>query len=616
MSFDITKRNVFNRRIFVLYLFKGLLIFIILGRLVFLQIFSAKKYKTIARLNGIKILFKSPRRGTIVDKNGVLLASVKVSKAIIFTGNINSEEGVNIVRNVYKIIYKDNEKKIESSLKKVIRFARNNPYSEILVYKNLDSKEFQDVAFYLPSLSNIQMRDIYIRVYKFGYIFGHLIGYVKSASKNMIESTTSHILKKLYTSVSYSIGSFGVELAENQWLSGEYGLDGANVNRFGKVMSVDNIKNPIDGNNIHLSVEVGLQQKIAQEIGDKAGGVVVIDIHTGGILALYSSPSFDPNIFLLNDTFEEVDKIMKDPEKPFFNRCLAGLYAPGSTFKPCSAITAVRSGWNPNQKIMCTGSAYFGKREYHCWKKGGHGHVDLNTAIAQSCNIYFYTIGTKIDIDELYYDANQLGFDQAYNLGIGNSYKGCIPNRKWKREKLKEAWFPGDTINSTVGQGYNQVSVLQLAIYAARIASGKKVTPSIWKKFDKVNSIETYPHNESLTGTERFQNINIDDHFLQIARNGMYECVNENGSLRKYGEKYQDVQICAKTGTAQVVSMRIDADAMHGNKFASNGLFCGYAPYDNPKYAVGIIIEKGIWGAVSAAPVGMEVLAHAVRNKV
>jgi len=617
MSFDIAKRNVFNRRIFIIYVFKAILILIVFLRLGFLQIFSSKKYKSIAKLNGIKITFNSPKRGKIYDRNKVILADVKVSKAIIFNGNIKSQEAQKNIYKVYNIIYKKDVDKINSAMKKVIRYAKNNPYSEILVYKNLNVEEFTAISFYLPSFNNIEIQDVYVRVYTFSENFVHLIGYVKSASKNMIDSTTSQILKKLYRSINYAIGSFGVELAEDKWLSGEYGLDGVSVSRTGKIMSTEKIRDPVDGNDISISVDSRLQLKLAEQLEGKIGGGTVIDIETGEILALHSAPSFNPNIYLLNNSFEEVDKIMKDKNRPFFNRCLMGLYAPGSLFKPCVAMSAVSHGWNPNQQVNCSGSAIFGKREYHCWKKEGHGKCDLNKAIAQSCNIYFYTIGSKMDIDNLYNDAYLFGFDQKYELGIGQAYKGCIPNRKWKKEVIKESWFPGDTINSAVGQGYNQVSVLQLAVHAARIASGKVIIPSIWKEFYKINNVNINPLNHNLQ-QNKLDNIAISEASLKVAQDGMYACVNESyGTLFRFCQnpKYKDAQICAKTGTAQIVSMRIDANAMKGNKFAANGLFFGYAPYDKPKYAIAVVVEGGIWGSISAAPVGIEVLSHAVSIK-
>lgn len=620
MSFDIQKRNIFNRRIFVVGFIKGLLFLLVFARLGFLQLFSHKKYSDLAKLNGVKFFFRLPKRGNIVDRNGNILAESKLAKSVVFTGSLWSERGVLTVKKTYEILYDGIGDKVEAALKKAIRFARNNPYIDVMIYKNLNKDEFKKLSFYLPMLNGIEIQDSYRRFYNFSDSFAHVLGYVKNANKDMIDKAQSSLLKKLYRYVNYYIGSSGVELAENSWLAGRYGMDGINTNIRGRVISKTRLSNEVAGNDLSLTFDLGLQLKAAELFDGKMGGVCVMDIKTGEILSLYSSPSFDPNLFSLHDPSEFINDIMSPSKnKPFLNRPISGLYAPGSTLKPCVAASAVHYGWDPESKVHCPGYVTIAGRQYHCHKKEGHGWLNLKDAVAKSCNVYFYTIGSKMDIDEFEKDARDLGYNTAYDIGIGKSGTGCIPSRVWKKKALKDNWYLGDTVNTSIGQGYSQVNILQMCVHAARIASGKKITPIIWKDFIRKNNLDVFNKNQQ-SGKVDFEDVSIDKNALDVARYGMYSCVNvEGGAMyaRALAAKILDSEICGKTGTAQVVSRRIDAEQMKaGAATTSHGLFFGYAPYSNPKYAVSIVVEHGIWGSVSAGPIGLSLLDYCVKKNV
>ncbi len=615
MSFDIQKRAIFNRRIFIIGIIQFFVFGTIFARLIFLQIFQHKKYKNSAQLNSVKLLFRIPKRGKIYDRNGIVLADSEISKAIIFTGNINLSESKATIKEVYRIIYRGDEEKINLGLQKAIRFAKNNPYTHVMLYKNLLFDEFRRFAFYIPLLKNVEITEVNKRSYKFGYEFAHILGYVKNATQDLINQTSSNILRRLYKYIYYYMGSSGVELSEEPWLGGKFGIDSVQKDSRGNVTNITTSLKEIDGNDLSITLDSGLQSIANKLFAGKEGGVCVLKISTGEILSLYSAPSYDPNLFLMNESSESITNLLKNPDKPFLNRSIFGLYSPGSTIKPCVAMSAIQEKWNPDTKVHCNGSIMIGNRKYHCHKESGHGSLNLSDAISKSCNIYFYTLGLSIDVDAIYENAKNFGYDTVYDLGIGKSKNGIFPNRDWKKKVLKQHWYLGDTVNTAIGQGYTQVNMLQMAVHSARIASGKKIIPNMWKNFNNNNNLNITPENK-LLGTQYFSDINISEQAINIAKNGMNASINkEGGSLYNLSHHYRNFEICGKTGTSQVVSKRIDAHLMTRDRAnAAHGLFCGYAPFSAPKYAIGLVVEKGIWGSVSAAPISMELLKYCVER--
>ncbi len=613
MGLDLAKRNLFNRRVYVISIFKGLFLVFIAARLGFLQIFSYKKHKLTSRLNSTKISFSPAPRGDVLDRKGKKIATTKQSKMIIYTNIPLKQSGIPTINAVLDIIYKQNHDAKAIAMRKILKYAKNNPHAEIPLYTNLSDDLLERVSFHLPSFKNIEIQTTNIREYLLDNSAAHVVGYVQKASQDMVNNASNIITKKLYRSPNYFIGAAGIESAENEWLAGRCGVDGMSVDNVGNGVGKYSIQQSIAGNEIQVTLDADIQNILAKNLEGKSGAGVVLDIETGDIIAMQSAPSFNPNAFLQWDN--SVADFFLNPEKPLLNRCIAGLYPPGSTFKPITAITAVANGWDPEKQIFCNGKYTYGNRTYHCWKKEGHGKVDLHKALAQSCNVYLYSIGAVTDIDKIHHMAHTCGFDQTYDIGIGREHKGCIPSRQWKREKMKEVWVGGDTINTVIGQGFNQVNILQLAVVAARIASGKNIHPSIWKEFIRKNQIDNlfHAHKQQISD---FKDLDIPPEALEIARKGLYSCMNDEfGALFHVSAPYREFQICGKTGTAQVVSRRIDADVMRGNmKFASNGLFFGYAPFDKPKYAIAVVVEKGIWGSISAAPVAMNTLAFALKK--
>lgn len=616
MSFDIQKRYIFNRRVFFIMSIKITFFFVLIFRLGFLQIFSNKKYSTLARLNGLKLNFTMPKRGAILDRNGKTIADSVKGKFIVFDGAKLNSEGMNSIKEVYNIIYDNDQEMVARAIKKVLKIAQNNPYEDLILYKNLSQEKTDKILFNIPLLKNISIKKEYVRHYKYDKIFGHVIGYVTGASKNMIDKAQNSITKKLYRYTNYFIGSSDIEFAEESWLSGKYGVNTINTDIRGNIVDRKTAFEPIDGNNIKLTLDADIQTKAAELFGEQKGGVVMMDIQTGEIVSMYSSPSFDPNLFLQQDSSNILTQMLYfDESRPFFNRCLSGLYAPGSTFKSVIGLSAINNGWNPNETVKCRGKIKIGNREYHCWKKEGHGTVDLHHAIAQSCNIYFYTLGINSDIDNIYKDALELGYDTVYDLGFGKNLKGCIPNRKWKMQTIGESWYGGDTVNTAIGQGYTQSNLLQMTVAMSRLASGTGVIPNIWKDFIRVNDLNVSHKNN--IDKRIFADLKFNKEDLDYIRNALYAAVNtESGSLFNLSKPYRDMEICGKTGTAQIVSKRFEADEMRRNKkIAANGVFSAYAPYDNPKYAISVLVQEGVWGSVSAFPIAAKMLEFAMKGK-
>lgn len=618
MRMDLAKRNFFHRRMSIIVGFKMFFFGIIILRLSQLQIFSYKRYKQLAQFNSIKISFTPSLRGVIYDRNKKIITGNNKYTIIIYTNLPIKQKDLDVIYKFYSILYNNDQQRVENSIQYIRKYTRNNPSINIPLYKNVSQFDLEKISFYLPDLPNVEIKNVYGRIYLMKEKFAHLIGYVQQASKAMIDKSENVITKKMYQSPDYRIGTFGIELYENAWLSGEPGINSNQVDNMSRVVDHSVIREPNNGNEIVLTVDSDMQNELFQNFDDKNGAGVVLDVNTGQILAMCSFPSFDPNVFSIGWNDTEISRLLTSSDKIMLNRSISGLYAPGSTFKPITAITGVSNGWNPNKKITCNGTFKYAGRIYHCHKEGGHGVVDLNKAIAQSCNVYFYNMGVEMEIDDIYNVSYDLGLGQTYGIGIGKERLGCIPNRDWKKNRFNQPWYGGETINSVIGQGYNQVNVLQLATYAARMAAdGRLVTPNIWLDFARKNKLNVnhqgaVSHNDTNFG--KYLDINA----LNIAKEGMYCCINSDyGALSRYRNEYQDVKICGKTGTAQVISKRIDANTMHsgvGKEYASNGLFFGYAPYDDPKFAIAVVIEKGIWGSISAGPIGMKTLAYCVRN--
>ncbi|WCR57897.1 penicillin-binding transpeptidase domain-containing protein [Wolbachia endosymbiont of Ctenocephalides felis wCfeJ] len=502
-----TKNKVFNRRAFILGGVQFAISIIFSCRLYNLQIRNRQKYEVLSDNNRIRIATIMPRRGRILDRNSVELAANKISYIVLFDGQKISGQEVDL-RTLPEI-----ESKIEKS-------------------------------------SEAKVTALYKRYYPFGSICSHILGYIKK-QQGMSE-----------------VGVSGIEYTYDNILKGEPGKSEHEVNSKKRVIRELLSIPQQDGQDVQLTIDIDLQKKIAGVFQGHKGSVVVVNVNNGEILALYNSPSYDNNLFtsrLSNETWESLNA----PSLPLVNRALSYQIPPGSIFKVIVALAGLKDEIiTPEEKFACRGYMKIGERKFRCLRNKVHGYVSLNEAMALSCNTYFYNVGKKIGVDSLVEVARKFGIGNGKLIGtFKEEAPGLLPDRDWRARKLYSQWYLGDTINLVIGQGYILTTPLQLAILAARIATGREVVP----------------HIEMNKTIQNFPNIDVDHEHLSIVRKAMLSVVNaRTGAHRKELEFIRDIQIAGKTGTPEINS-----------KGESHKLFIAYGPYHNPRYAISVFIEHG-----------------------
>ena len=408
----------------------------------------------------------------------------------------------------------------------------------------------------------------------------------------------------------YPKGVFHLEKTYDELLQGRPGKILNEVNSRGKVIREISIEEPIKGNSLELTINLKLQNYAQSVLPlSNKGSIVVLNRFDGSILSMNSNPTFDAQVFEDRDN-DTINSLLNDPEKPLFNRAFTGFYPPGSVFKPIPALLGLKKNMiNEKTEVFCSGSISLADRNYYCWKKGGHGKVNLKKAIKESCDCYFYELAKKINIDDLSDLATNLGLNSTYNIGLSNAQKGLIPNKKWKKSNLEQGWYQGETLITSIGQGYNLTSPLQLAsMYSALLNGGKFPSPKLIK-----NEPSKYL-GEELNPNDQKAILNALKAAVQEPSGTAYKLNLDNPNFVKIG---------GKTGTSQVVRIKEEdrEDDLYKTKeiedrFKDHSVFVGYAPIDDPKYIASVIIENGGSGSAVAAPIAHKVLNFAYQENV
>ena len=486
------------------------------------------------------------------------------------------------------------------------------------------------------------------RSYPYKETFTHILGYVGEASQN--DLIQNEAIKKNHVA-GLRVGKIGLEKTFEKRLIGTNGVQRYEVNAYGKRINQLDFEEGQKGKDIRLTLDLEVQKLTSELLRDKAGSISVMDIYTGDIIAMQSSPSFDPNLFLYGIGQKNWDLIRKDPLKPLINKTVYGLYSPGSTIKPIVALSALENDVvSPKNIVRCTGKMEMYGQTYHCWKKKGHGYMDLRNAIKQSCDVYFYETARKLGVDRLNLTASKFGLGNTVLKGtLGHEKKGLVPNTKWKREKLGQSWVLGETILTGIGQGYIQTTPLQLCLMTAQLANGGfKIYPRITVekdqdslekiKYKMKQNLETLKEKISPVRKEVKQFFNIKDKEYQILfRNpenikfvleAMWGSTNEVMGT-SFGSRIDDkkYQFAGKTGTAQVKrittrqrELELKAKDMPYED-RDHALYVAFGPYKNPRYALSILIEHGGSGSATAAPMAKKLFKliidrHELREKV
>ena len=639
----IRKRNIISRRMFILSVAKIVVFSGIIGRLFSLQVNENKKYLTLSDKNRLREWKLPPIRGEFLDYFGKTIAGNKeVYRLHVIPEQV--EDFNNLMVRLKSILnLSENE-----YLKIIKRKSKQKPWETLVVSENLSWKQFSKLNLYLHELDGAKPVLSVSRYYPYRENYTHILGYLSKPNSSDIENNEA--IKKNFVP-GLKIGKTGLEKTFETELIGTNGVQRYEVNAYGKrINQLDHIIGK-KGKNIRLTVDTEIQKLTNVLLKDKAGSISVMDIYTGEILALNSSPTFDPTLFLDGISTENWKLITENPLKPLINKTVSGLYSPGSTIKPIVALSALEHDViSPKMKVKCTGKIELYGQKYHCWKKKGHGYMNLREAIKQSCDTYFYEVARKLGVDRLNVTAKKFGLgDQVFDGIYNNEKKGIVPSTKWKKNHLGTGWVLGETLLTGIGQGYIQTTPLQLCLMTAQLANGGfKIYPRITLEKDK-DDYETVKYKMAQKLIERetskigffetskeliFSSKNKHDPLFRNQENvkfvleSMYASTNEVLGT-SYRSRIDDkkYQFAGKTGTAQV--KRITEEARELDLKTSqipyeerdHALYVAYGPYNNPRYALSILIEHGGSGSTTAAPMAKKLFKliidrHDLREKV
>jgi penicillin-binding protein 2 len=604
------RQGGFNRRAFLLGGITGLGLAALGGRLAILQAVEAQRYEKLAASNQFNFRMVPPPRGRVLDRHGVVLASNRPNFRLMVAKEKETDvEG--LVRSLCELVPIP-EDRVPRLLQQIKTAA---PKAPVPVMEDMTWEEFSRVNVRAPELPGVTAEMAEVRVYPWGGAFAHVVGYVAKVNSDDIDAIKEKggTVGPLFYNPGFRIGKQGIEKAFDEKLRGEPGGKKVEVDARGRVVAED-IGGDIParpGQEIQLTLDVDVQQRALEVFGEDSGGAVVMDIRTGDILCMASAPSFDANRFVRGLTGPEYRALANYERKPLLDKCMLGVYPPGSTFKPVTALACLEHGINPDERVHCGGSWRIGATTMRCHKT--HGSQNLNDAIKNSCDVYFYTMSLRLGPDRIAAAATALGFGQLFDIGlVGGQSKGLVPSTAWKAEYYKKRnplntkWFPGETPSYAIGQGALTVNALQLCVATARLANARKaLNPRLIR---------------SIGGVEQPSGAAVPDlpfkkEHLDYVRSGMAAVAQAGGTAFRASQLgLGDILMAGKTGTAQVRGYK-GIDRKNTGKpwrFRDHGLFIAFAPYDDPRYAISVIVEHGQGGSIAAAPKAREIMRVAL----
>ena len=598
ISDSATKLNSLNRRMFILATAKIIILGGIVSRLFFLQVKENKKYLTLSDKNRIREWKLPPIRGEFQDYFGNTIAGNFEAYQL----HIIPEE----VEDFRYVIYRVKEllELSEKQFKKIVKKKNEiKPWETLIVADNLSWEKFSKINNHLYDLNGVKPVISISRDYPYKENFTHVLGYVSQANENDL-LTNENIKEKFVPGL--KVGKTGLEKSFEQKLIGSNSVERYEVNAYGRRISQLAFQKGDKGETIKLTIDTKIQELTNELLKEKAGSICVMDIYTGAIIAMHSSPSFDPNSFVFGISQDEWQLIRNNPMKPLVNKSLSGNYSPGSTIKPIVALSALENEViKKDFTVQCKGHKnpleLYGQT-YHCWKKEGHGFVNLREAMKQSCDTYFYEVARRLGVDRLSVTAKKFGLGQKVFKDIfDNEKKGLVPNTEWKKNALGRNWVLGETIITGIGQGFIQTTPIQLCLMTAQIANGG------YKIYPKIVA------NDESQYADKFTPLYKNSRNIKIVQDAMFSSTNEVRGT-SYRSRLNDpkYQFAGKTGTSQVKKITERDRELDLKTFQipyeerDHALFIAFGPYKNPRYALSIIIEHGGSGGTVAAPLAKE----------
>ena len=642
-NFGVQKIQTINRRMFIIGAAKIIVFTGIIARLFSLQITENKKYLTLSDKNRLREWRLPPVRGEFLDYFGNIIAgNLKVYQLHVIPEEV--EDFKYLMLRLKKILgLSINE------LNKIIKKKnKQKSWETLIVSKNLTWEQFTKVNFFLHDLTGAKPVLSVSRNYPFSDNYTHVLGYVSEASeKDLLDN---EIIKNRHVP-GLKVGKIGLEKTFENELIGTNGIQRYEVNAFGKRISQLDYTDGLNGKTIKLTLDTEIQKLCSELLKNVAGSISVMEIYTGEIVAMQSSPSFDPNLFLFGINQDDWQLIRNNPLKPLVNKTLSGLYSPGSTFKPIVALSALENEIiDENFKVNCTGKIEMYGQTYHCWKKKGHGVVNLKNAMKQSCDTYFYEIARKLGVDRLKKTSEKFGLgNKVLNETFNIEKKGLIPDTKWKKNNLGKGWVIGETLITGIGQGYTQTTPLQLCQMVAQLANGgfeiypKIIVEKNSKTVEQIKSIMNVNSKDlvnkksglkeatellGLSDKKEYKRLFKNAKNIKLVREAMFASTNEVRGT-SYSSRIEDpkYQFAGKTGTSQVRRITEAARELDLNTSQipynerDHALYIAFGPYKNPRYALSIVIEHGGSGSSTAAPIAKKLFKliidrHEAREKV
>ena len=590
-----TSQAIVSRRTLLVGGIQAGLVGVLGARMHYLQVQESDQFRFLAEENRIKISLIPPARGQVFDRTGRPLAQNVQSYRVTITREDAGDIDETIAR-LGQLIQLDPELVAEAR----VELKKRRGDTQVTIAEKVTWEELARVAANAPALPGIEPQVALSRHYPLGADFTHVIGYVGPVSDYDLSRIENP--DPLLNLPRFQIGKTGLEAREEEELRGKAGTMRLEVNASGREVRELGRQEGKPGADIQLTIDHMLQNYVQARLGSESAAAVVIDCESGDLLAIGSSPAFDPNLFVNGISVNDYNGLIEDDHRPLVSKSVQGTYPPGSTFNMVTALAALEAGIvSSEDTYRCKGHLEVYSQKFGCWKRSGHGNVDLVRSLRESCDVYFYELALETGIERISEMARRLGIGERHDIPMSAVAEGLAPTKEWKNRVKGEDWVIGDSVNASIGQGFVLASPLQLAVMTARLATGRAVTPRLIKTIDGV---------EQPSGAGAPMGLN-ENHLRQI-RKGMYEVVNHgSGTARGSRITSPDHQMAGKTGTSQVISRRVKCDEVPWRQ-RDHALFVNYAPYDNPRIAVSIVVEHGCGGSSTAAPIARDITLQAL----
>ena len=570
---------------------------VLAGRMRFMQVEQGDAYRLLAEENRVNLRLVPPVRGLIFDRSGRILAENAQNYRIV----VVREDAGDLTETFARLrgLVALTDEQVARAMREI---ERRSPFVPVTVADQLAWEDIAEVAVNAPALPGVTPEVGLTRHYPLRGDFAHVVGYVGPVSERDLEGLADR--DPVLQIPDFQIGKVGVEKKHEPLLRGTAGTKRIEVNAVGRVMRELDRQEGEPGADLQLTVDAALQNFAQARMGEESASAVVMDVRSGDLLACASAPSFDPNLFVRGISVPDYRALTEDDHRPLATKTVQGTYPPGSTFKMLVAIAGVEAGViTPGETLYCPGFKEMGGRRFHCWRRGGHGWMDMHDSVVQSCDVYYYELAERVGIERIAAMARRFGLGERFDLPLSAVAEGLMPDKDWKRRYRGEPWMIGDSLNSAIGQGFVLASPLQLAVMTARLATGEAIRPRL------VKSVGGREQPVLSDGP-----LELSPTLMAQIRKAMFDVTNHRrGTAYRSRIIAEGLKIAGKTGTSQVRSVVVRNDEVPWEE-RDHALFVGYAPYHAPQVACAVVVEHGGGGSRAAAPVARDIMARALHD--